>query len=533
MSGLVVDLFAGGGGASTGIEAALGRPVDIAINHSAVAIAVHTANHAGTTHFTSDVYEVDPIQATRGMPVDVLWASPDCTHHSKAKGSAPDRPRSAKLRSLAWVVVRWARAVRPRLIFVENVEEFRYWQRLDKNGRPIAREKGRTFREWCRQLAREGYEIEHRILDASRYGAPTKRKRLFIIARCDGLPIVWPTPTHGPGLLPFRTAGECIDWSLPTRSIFDRKKPLAEKTMHRIAEGIRRFVIENPRPFIVPVNHGGGPTRCHDSAEPLPTTTAARRSHAIVAPYLVNTRNGERTGQTPRVRDVLEPAPTVTAKGSQGAIAHVALIDMQRENAPRSIDEPLGTITTQGNRFNPLAVAFVAKHFGGVYGHAPDRPLDTVTARDHHSPIVANLIKFRGECNGASLDEPAPTITSQGLHLAECRAFLVKYFGSAKHGQTLFDGLHTVTTKPRFGLVVVDGQEYEIADVFLRMLKPHELLRCQFGDHAEGYDISAAKTQEAQTRIIGNSVPPDVVCALVRANALPALASTAELERAS
>jgi DNA (cytosine-5)-methyltransferase 1 len=403
---------------------------------------------------------------------------------------------------------------------------------------------GRTFREWLRQLERLGYVVEWKELDASRYGAPTRRKRLFVVARCDGDPIRWPAPTHGPGLQPFRTAGECIDWSIPSRSIFDRKKPLAEKTLHRIAEGIRRFVVDNPRPYIVPVNHGGGTERCHDSREPLPTTTASRRSHAVVAPhfvrmshgeqapggskrwgkgahdpaqplptvtassggggyalgmpYLVNTRNGERKGQSPRVRSLFDPAPTVTAKGSQGAIASVALVDMQRDNAPRSLDEPLGVITTQGNRWNELRA--------------------TVTARDHHSPVAATLVKFRGECNGASLDDPMPTVTAQGLHIAECRAFLVKYFGAAKHGQTLFDGLHTVTSKPRFGLVVVDGQEYEIADIYLRMLDPHELLAAQFGEFANGYDLSAARTKEAKTRLVGNSVCPHVAAALVRAN---------------
>ncbi len=581
MSGLVVDLFAGGGGASTGIEAALGRPVDIAINHSPVAIAVHTANHGETEHYTTDVFEVDPVHATRGNPVELLWASPDCTHFSRAKGSRPDRPRSRKIRSLAWVIVRWARAVRPRVICMENVVEWLTWGPLDKNGQPVARRIGRTFREWCRKLEQLGYVIDWRELDASRYGAPTRRKRLFVVARCDGQPIRWPKPTHGPGLLPYRTAGECIDWSVPTRSIFDRERPLAEKTLHRIAEGIRRFVLENPRPYIVPVNHGGGAERCHDSREPLPTTTASRRSHALAVPYLVNTRNGEREGQAPRVRSIGDPAPTVTGHGSQGAlgaavlvkfrhdsagdaldrplptitaggttsggarpggaphalgVAQLGLVDMQRDNAPRSLDEPLGTITTQGNRFNELRAAFVAKHFGGVVGHHPERPLDTVTARDHNSLVAASLVKLRGECNGSGLDQPAPAITAQGLHLAacdavltptdapqlhveECRAFLLKYYSSkGTNGASLFDGLPTATSKARFGLVVVDGIEYEIADIYLRMLEPHELLRAQFGEFADGYDLSPARTKEAKTRLIGNSVCPHVAAALVRAN---------------
>lgn len=567
MSGLVVDLFAGGGGASTGIEAALGRPVDLAVNHSAIAIAVHEANHRGTRHLTTDVWDVDPIQATQGAPVDLLWGSPDCTHFSRAKGKRPDRPRSRKLRSLAWVIVRWARAVRPRVICVENVVEFLTWGPLDANGQPVARRVGRTFSEWRRRLERLGYAIEWKELDASRYGAPTRRKRLFIVARCDGEPIRWPAPTHGPGLLPFRTAGDCIDWSIPTRSIFARKKPLAEKTLHRIAEGIRRFVLENPRPYIVRVNHGRDEHRGQTLEEPLTTVEASRRGHALVAPhlvkwrhdsagaplsepaptvtsggqaggrpagaahalglavpYLVTTRNGERKGQAPRVRSLEEPAPTVTAKGSQGAVAEVALVDMQRENAPRALDEPLGTITTQGNRFNVLRAAFVARHFGGMVGDEASKPLATVTARDHHSPVAAALIKFRGTCNGASLDEPMPTITAKGLHLAECRAFLKRFHGArTKKVATLFDD----EREP--GTVLVDGVEYEIGDIYLRMLEPDELLRAQFGEHAIQYDLSPARTKEAKTRLIGNSVCPHVAAALVRANVL----DRAEVELAS
>jgi DNA (cytosine-5)-methyltransferase 1 len=507
-----------------------------------------------------------------------------------------ERGRSKKIRSLAWVVVRWAKAVRPRVICLENVEEFLTWGPLDKEGQPIQEKAGVTWRAWCSALRRIGYVVDWCVLDASKYGAPTKRKRLFVVARCDGVAIRWPAPTHGPGLLPFRTAGECIDWSIPTRSIFGRKRPLADKTMHRIAEGIRRFVIENPRPYIVRVNHGRDDWRGQTTEEPLTTVEASRRGHALVAPhlvkwrhdsagaslsepaptvtsggnaggrpagaahalglaapYLVNTRNGERIGQKPRVRSLDEPAPTVTAKGSQGAlvapvlvepgqrhgggnkpadvplgtivakdrhaVAEVALVDMQRDNAPRSLDEPLGVVTTQHNRFNLLRAAFVAKHFGGVYGQKPDEPIGTVTARDHHGPVLANLVKLRGECNGASLDEPMPTITAQGLHLAECRAFLTKFY-SAKgtKGASLFDPAPTATAKARFGLVVVDGVEYEIGDIFLRMLEPEELLRAQFGEFAADYDLSAATTKEAKTRLIGNSVAPHVAAALVRAN---------------
>jgi DNA (cytosine-5)-methyltransferase 1 len=532
VTGLVVDLFAGGGGASTGIEAALGRPVDLAVNHSAVAIAVHEANHRGTRHLTSDVYEVDPVEATRGEAVELLWASPDCTHFSRAKGSRPDRPRSKKIRSLAWVVVRWAKAVRPRVICLENVEEFETWGPLGKDGQPLVRRMGETYRAWRRALERLGYVIDSRVLDASRYGAPTRRKRLFVVARCDGQPIVWPAPTHGLGLLPFRTAGECIDWSITTRSIFGRKKPLADKTLQRIAEGIRRFVLENPRPYIVRVNHGRDIGRVQETDEPLTTVEATRRGHAVVAPHLVKFRH-DSSGQT-----VDAPMPTITSGGNAGGrpagaahalgVSAASLVpigygerDGQRTRTA-DIAAPLGTVV--GAKKHAVAcAAFVAKHFGGVYGQHPDEPIGTVTARDHHGPVAAALLKFRGapetHPQGSPLDEPMPTITAGGMHLAECRAFLTKFYSSkGTKGASLFDPAPTATAKARFGLVVVDGVEYEIGDIFLRMLEPEELLRAQFGDHAQGYDLSPARTKEAKTRLIGNSVCPDVAAALVRAN---------------
>lgn len=568
--GLVIDLFAGGGGASTGIEAALGRSVDLAVNHSATAIAVHAANHRGTRHLTSDVYEVDPIEATGGAPVEVLWASPDCRDFSKAKGGKPKRPRSKKIRALAWVVVRWAQAVRPRVIFVENVEEFETWGPLNRDQERIPERVGETFRAWVSKLRRLGYAIEWRVLDASRYGAPTRRKRLFIVARCDGAPIVWPEPTHGPGLLPYRTAGECIDWTIATRSIFGRKKPLAEKTLSRIAEGIRRFVLNSPTPYIVRVNHTGDAWRGQSINEPLTTVEATQRSHALVSPMVVEP--GQRHGRGRRPADeplgtivgkdrhalaspvlvkwrhdspgapLSAPMPTITGGGDgpgRGAaaphalgVAVASLIDMQRDNAPPDIRRPLGVVTTQVNRFNavelPLVAAqdragWIAKHFGGVVGQAADERLGTVTARDHHSVVAANLVTFRGDPSnhpgGGSLDEPMPTITAQGLHLAECRAFLTKFYGCPREtGASLFDPSPTATGKARFGLVVVDGVEYEIGDIFLRMLEPEELLRAQFGEFADGYDLSAAVTKEAKTRLVGNSVAPHVACALVRAN---------------
>ena len=247
---LIVDNFAGGGGASPGIEAALGRPVDIAINHDPGAIAMHTVNHPQTLHYCESVWDVDPVKVCGGRSVALAWFSPDCKHFSKAKGG---KPVEKKIRGLAWVVLRWAAKVRPRVIMLENVEEFQTWGPL-VNNRPCPARKGETFRRWIQQLKALGYQVEYRELRACDYGAPTIRKRLFVIARCDGEPIVWPAPMHGPGLKPYRTAAEIIDWSIPVKSIFGRKRPLAENTMRRIAKGIQRFVIEHPDPFIAPVD---------------------------------------------------------------------------------------------------------------------------------------------------------------------------------------------------------------------------------------------------------------------------------------
>lgn len=467
MSGLVVDLFAGGGGASVGLEAALGRPVDIAINHDAVALAVHKANHPETRHLEADIWEVRPEDAVGGRPVDVLWASPDCTHFSVAKGG---KPRAQGIRSLAWVVVRWAKAVRPRLIFVENVAEFRGWGPLDADGHPIRVKKGETFARWKRQLERLGYAIDYRVLDASDYGAPTRRRRLFLVARRDGAPIAWPEATHGdPSLFsdrrPYRTAAECIDWSIPCPSIFERKRPLAEKTLWRIAEGLRRFVLENPQPFIVNVNHG------------------------LVTPTLVQSGYGEREGQAARVP---------------------------------GLDKPLGTIVAGGQK-HALVAAFLAKHYG-YRGQRPGldarEPVSTITATDHHALTAATLVKLRGENHGAALDAPMPTVTAGGNHLAEVRAFLVAYYGQGV-GQSLTDPTRTITTKDRLGLVTVAGTDYQIIDIGMRMLEPHELLVAQFGRFAASYDLSAARTKTAKVRLIGNSVCPECAEAVVRAN-LPA-----------
>jgi DNA (cytosine-5)-methyltransferase 1 len=523
--GLVVDLFAGGGGASAGIEAALGRAVDIAINHDAIALAVHKANHPDTVHLEADIWEVKPQEAVNGRPVELLWASPDCTHFSVAKG---DVPRRQEIRSLAWAVVRWAAAVRPAVIILENVSEFRTWGPLGADGRPVKRRMGVTFLRWKGKLERLGYRVDFRILDAAEYGAPTRRRRLFIVARRDARPIRWPMPTHGPGRLPFRTAAECIDWTLPCPSIFERKRPLAEKTLWRIAQGIRRFVVENPRPFIVQMSHGqwskdGTPRRgrpAHDIEDTLGTVTASNDFGLVtpfVAPSLIKVNHGKREARGESIED---PLTTVTATQRGHALVASTLIQTgygEREGQAARVphvDKPLGTVVAAA------VAAFLVKHFGGVVGQPVDAPASTITAIDHHSLAAATLVQFNH--NNAPVDplDPMHTVTSNN-HLAEVRAFLTAFYGTdgtKGKGQRVDDPARTITAKARLGLVTVEGTEYQIVDIGMRMLEPHELLRAQFGRFAEGYDLSAATTKAAKVRLIGNSVCPEVAEAIVASN---------------
>ncbi|WP_208752756.1 DNA cytosine methyltransferase [Corallococcus carmarthensis] len=517
--GLVVDLFAGGGGASTGIEAALRRDVDVAINHSATALAVHAANHPRTKHLTADIWDVPPREATGGRPVDVLWASPDCTHFSVAKGGTP---REKGIRSLAWVVIDWARDVRPRCIFLENVAEFRTWGPLGADGRPDKARMGETFEQWRGVLELLGYTVDFRVLDASLYGAPTKRRRLFLVARCDGEPILWPEPTHGPGKLPLRTAAECIDWGLPCPSIFERKRPLAEKTLWRIAEGLRRFVLENPEPFIVGCGGRAGQTPPTPVGAPVGTITA-KNDRALVVPSLIKVNHG---GEAARGEPIDAPLSTVTAQRRGHALVMPTLVQTGYGERPgqraRYLDlhQPLGTVVADGQK-HALVSAFLAKHYGnGVVGVPFDgRPLDTVTAQDHHALAAATLVKLRGDCSGADAESPLPTITGQGNHVAEVRAFLTSYYGDdATSGQRVDRPLRTITAKARMGLVTVAGVEHQIVDIGMRMLEPEELLRAQFGRFAATYDMTAATSKAAKVRLIGNSVCPEAAEAVVRAN---------------
>ena len=608
---LVVDNFAGGGGASTGLEQALGRSVDIAINHDPEAVAMHAINHPGTTHYCESVYKVDPEEITGNQPVGLAWFSPDCKHFSKAKGSAPVSPR---VRGLAWVVVRWARRVKPRVIMLENVEEFQDWGPLGDDGQPCKVRKGKTFTLWCNQLRRFGYVVESRELRACDYGAPTTRKRLFVIARRDGRPIVWPAPTHGAPtsegvrtgkLLPYRTAAECIDWSIPCPSIFERKKPLAENTMRRIARGIMRYVVDSADPFIVPVTHGGD-SRVHSADEPMRTvttahggefmvaqpfiaglahgdhaggagkrvsslddpigtvhagggnfavvtpfiagvggrrgqspeisadrpmpTTTSKADAVLVVPSLINTRNGERDGQLPRVHDIEAPAPTVTAQGSQGALVAAFLAKHYGDTGQRpgsKMDEPVDTITACDH--HALVAAHVTKFRDSSIGSSAADPLHTVTAGggaarpgtgNAMGVVTSHLTKLRGTSTAQAADDPLHTISAGGTHFAEVRALLLKFYGTDQDPR-LTEPLHTVTTKDRFGLVTVKGEEYAIVDIGMRMLQPRELFRAQGfpADYVIEFEHNGKPLpKHAQVRMCGNSVCPPLAKALVEAN---------------
>jgi len=477
---LIVDLFAGGGGASSGIEEALGRQVDIAINHNATAVSLHQANHPQTKHYVSDVFEVDPRQVCDGRRPALLWASPDCTFHSKARGRKPIRHANKKRRALAWVVVRWAAQVRPRVIMLENVEEFAQWGPLIGKAdmlRPCPKRRGRTFRKFVNLLRAMGYIVEWRELRACDYGAPTIRKRLFLIARCDGQAIIWPEPTHGPGKRPYRCVADCIDWSVPMCSIFATReeagiwakangvsrpqRPLAENTLRRVARGVEKFVLKARKPFLVSIANqsvgrwGSGVVSVDN---PLPTTTT-KAEQTLVAPIL-GTYYGDKPGAAVR---------------------------------GQALDGPLATQTTE-NR-HALTVAFLAQNNGGF--------CDTST--------------------GQSADSPLGTITTEGGGKAALVASLIAQYNGTAVGQQVDAPLNTISTRDRFGLVTVEIEQttYYIADILMRMLTPRELYLCQ--GFRPGYIIDRGAageviTKSEQIRLVGNSVCPPLAEALVLAN---------------
>ncbi len=540
---LIVDNFAGGGGASTGIELATGYSVDIAINHDPEAIRMHKANHPNTKHYCENVWVVDPVKACNGHPVGLAWFSPDCKHFSKAKGG---KPKDKNIRGLAWVACRWAGLVRPRVIMLENVEEFKTWGPLNRGHHPIKSKQGKTFEKFVQQLNDLGYEVQFKELIAADYGAPTMRKRFFMIARCDGKPIVWPKPTHASadseevkaGLLkPYVGAYTQIDFSRPCPSIFDTSeeikekygiravRPLATKTMERIARGLKKFVLDNPEPFIIQCNHGGE-RRPNDIREPMPTITG-KHGYGIVEPYMVQI--GQTGFSKDRSKDVREPLTTIVSKNEHCLISST-LIQYHSETAQgevrgQTIKDPI--MTVDGSNRYGLVTSFLHKYYDGGYKGAGENiknPLPTVTAWDHNSVVTANLIQMNNHCDGRDMRDPIPTITAGDGHFGEVRAFLIKYYGQGT-GQDINEPLDTVTSRDRFGLVTIDGTDYQIVDIGLRMLEPRELYGCQGfpDDYIIDHDYTG-KTypRSEQVRRCGNAVCPPIPAALVRAN-LPEL----------
>ena len=608
--GLVVVGFAGGGGSCEGIKQALGYEPHIAMNHNPVAMAMHAINHPRTLHYPEDIFSVDPLISTGGLPVLLGWFSPDCRHFSKAKGGTPVKK---EIRGLAWVVLRWALAVRPRFLMLENVEEFRGWGPLltdsQGNHRPDPARKGETFKafigmlgtgidanhpalaevceflkidsngpEAARLVSGLGYNVDHRELKACDYGTPTIRKRLFVVGRCDGEPVVWPEPSHGApnsadvlsGMLqPWRTAVECIDWSQPTRSIFGRKKDLADNTLRRIVKGLQRFVIDNPDPFIVRLGQTGfgGDRLQYPLDQPL-TTITSKDEHLLLEPYAVkcNHTSTKTKYDCFRGQSLRDPLQTIT-RTHGFAVAALVVVRQFGNSTANDINTPLGTVTAGGGGKSQLASAHLVKHYGGNYtgaGIEINQPLHTITTVDHHALCTSHLVQLRGTCrDGKPITEPVPTLTAGGNHVGIINAFLTKYYGTGG-SVDLSEPIHAVTTKERFGLVennfdvepLTDEQrynawncarlvdhfsdlpddwylfpaprpqylsvgEYIIVDICMRMLIARELYNASGfpPDYIIDRDIDGTLWPKSeQVARCGNAVPPPFAEALVRAN---------------
>ncbi|WP_406669757.1 DNA cytosine methyltransferase [Pseudomonas putida group bacterium ESBL64] len=605
---IVVDFFCGGGGAGTGLEMGLGRPVTVAKNHSPAAISMHTANHPAARHFTTDVFEGDPDEECQGRPVGWFHMSPDCTHHSQAAGG---QPRKREIRNLSWIGLKWAGKKRPRVISLENVKQILQWGPLiakrDKaTGRvmkldgtvaaigervpvqqqflvPNPKRRGITWRRFVHLLEGMGYQVEWRVIKACDFGAPTSRERLFMIARCDGQPIVWPEPTHAKnpakGQQKWRTAADCIDWTVQSKSIFGRKKPLADATLRRVAKGMKKFVLDNPQPFIVPIANWSGEL-AQSTNEPLRTVTSWPRggSFAVASPTLVQTGYGERAGQQPRVPGLDQPLGTVVAGGVKHALSSAVILPATHQGTvrvndpgeplptvtaanrgelmmaspvmigaggpvyagkPAPADQPMGTLMTQNHR--ALVTAFIEQANGGFNttpARSMDAPMSTVTNTGSQQRLVtASLVTLRRNCVGRAVDEPVPTMTAGAEHHAlveyklspeheegalRVAAFLISYYGT-ENTSAADAPAPTVTTKDRLGLVTVfvKGTPYVIVDICLRMLQPHELYRAQGFPASYIIDKGADGkpfTKTEQVHMCGNSVSPPPMAALATAN---------------
>lgn len=608
---IVVDFFCGGGGAGTGLEMGLGRPVTVAKNHSPAAISMHTANHPAARHFTTDVFEGDPDEECQGRPVGWFHMSPDCTHHSQAAGG---QPRKREIRNLSWIGLKWAGKKKPRVISLENVKQILQWgplmaKRDKKTGRvmkldgtvaaigervpvqqqflvPDPKRRGITWRRFVHLLEGMGYQVEWRIIKACDFGAPTSRERLFMIARCDGQPIVWPEPTHAKipakGQQKWRTAADCIDWSVPSKSIFGRKKELAAATLRRVAKGMKKFVLDNPQPFIVPIANwsgelaqsaheplrtvtswprGGsfamaspvilpathqGADRVNAPSDPLPTVTAANRGELMMASPVMVGAGGPVYAGKPVPAD--QPMGTLMTQ-SHRALASAHLVKFRFNSEGAAITDPVPTITSGGNYKRPagaahamgVCTAFIEQANGGFNttpAKGADEPLTTVTNTGSQQRLVtASLATLRRNCVGRPVDDLVPTMTAGAEHHAlveyklspeheegalRVAAFLISYYGT-ENISACDAPAPTVTTKDRLGLVTVfvKGTPYVIVDICLRMLQPHELYRAQGFPASYIIDKGADGkpfTKTEQVHMCGNSVSPPPMAALARAN---------------
>lgn len=563
---IIVDNFAGGGGASTGIELATGRPVNIAINHDPDAILMHKTNHPYTEHYQASVWDINPEEVCRGRKVGLAWFSPDCKHFSKAKGG---KPVDKKIRGLAWIVLRWAAKVRPRVIMLENVEEFQTWGPVRK-GKPVKSKVGQTFNQFIEQLKALDYDVEYRELKACDYGAPTIRKRFFLIARCDGNPIVWPEATHAPAdspevttgkKKPYKSAAECIDFSLPCPSIFERAKPLVPNTQRRIARGLDKFVIREAKPYLVHIGNGernGQLPRIYDIDKPLNTVVSSCKQY-LVLPYLEQINH---SGKETRGQKLDKQVPTITSKHGFAYIAP-SLIQYHSETAKsevrgQKIDKPIMTIDGSG-RYG-IQIPFLSKFYGGVVGASVNTPLPTVTAIDHnalsapfltqyysgadHANTVTNplqtvtvkprhflndcfLTVLRNHMDSKSINEPLNTITARAMHFSFVKVYVKQYSEDVWLGywQKIRAMLNEYTdwnlNDNEIIVFNIDGTEYFIYDIGMRMLQPKELYAAQGfpKDYVIEKDyLGNTYPKSKQVARCGNAVPPPFATALVRAN---------------
>ena len=589
---IIVDNFAGGGGASTGMELAAGRPVAIAINHDPAAILIHKTNHPYTEHLQASVWDVDPVEVCRGRPVGLAWFSPDCKHFSKAKGG---KPVNKEIRGLAWITLRWAGTVRPRVIILENVEEFQTWGPV-RLGKPVKSKKGHTFQKFVSQLESLGYAVEFRELVAADYGAPTIRKRFFLVARCDGKPIVWPEPTHSKtgehGLPKWRSAAEIIDWSLPCPSIFDSKqeilekhglkavRPLADNTMRRVIRGVDKFTLKSGTPFLVPTGYGersGQAPRVHGIGAPVPTVVSKAKQN-LCEPYLVQVNH---SGSGFRGQMLEGPMPTITGKHGYG-VAEPMITPYTVTNTSNSVghpaNEPIDTARTGGGQMmvassliqyhteqseavrgqglrNPIQTVDASNRYGLSSAHLTQYfsnanpicltdPLHTVTTRDREGLTLAHIAEFKGQDKEQEALAPLRTITAGGGKFGTARTTICRYLPERDmgHWPKVRDLLNKycgyAIKENEVILLTICGVQYYIADIGLRMLTPRELYRAM--GFPDDYIIDRDYTgneynKSAQVARCGNAVCPALAEALVRAN-LPEMCgqkinTMAELER--